>query len=106
MKVRVVSRRELAAGVALAGLEIMQVRDESAAARAVVRCMDDGDVGIVLIDEAFYRRLPRELLARLDRRALPIVAPIPAPRWDERSEAEAYIRHILQQAIGYRVRAR
>jgi vacuolar-type H+-ATPase subunit F/Vma7 len=50
--------------------------------------------------------LPRELLARLDRQALPIVTPVPVPQWDERSEAEAYILEILRQAIGYRVRPR
>ena len=45
-------------------------------------------------------------MTRLDREALPVIAPVPAPRWDERSEAEAYILEILRQAIGYRVRPR
>jgi vacuolar-type H+-ATPase subunit F/Vma7 len=50
--------------------------------------------------------LPRELLAKLDRQALPVLAPVPAPRWDERSDAESYILDILRQAIGYRVKPR
>jgi hypothetical protein len=45
-------------------------------------------------------------VARLDRQALPVVAPVPGPSWDARRDAEAYIMEVLRQAIGYRVRAR
>ena len=38
--------------------------------------------------------------------SLPVVAPFPAPSWDVKGEAEAYILEILRQAIGYRVRLR
>jgi hypothetical protein len=31
---------------------------------------------------------------------------VPAPNWDRRSAAEAYVMDILRQAIGYRVRPR
>jgi vacuolar-type H+-ATPase subunit F/Vma7 len=80
--------------------------DGMKAAEAIGRLAADADVGIVLVDDALYRALPRDVLTRIDRQALPIVAPIPPPLWDERSEAEAYILEILRQAIGYRVRAR
>jgi vacuolar-type H+-ATPase subunit F/Vma7 len=96
----------MAAGFELAGLGVTRVPDGATAAEAVKRWAADADVGIVLIDDALYRELPRDLLARIDRQALPIVAPVPAPRWDERSEAEAYVMEILRQAIGYRVRPR
>jgi vacuolar-type H+-ATPase subunit F/Vma7 len=106
MIVRVLSRPALAAGFALAGLAVTRVSDGAAAAETVAQLAADAEVGIVLVDDALYQALPRELLTRLDRQALPIVAPIPGPRWDERSEAEAYILEILRQAIGYRVRPR
>lgn len=106
MTVRVVSRPELAAGFELAGLAVTRAADAAAAAGAVKRLAADADVGMVLIDEALYRALPRDLVARLDRRALPILAPVPAPLWDARSAAEAYVMDILRQAIGYRVRPR
>jgi vacuolar-type H+-ATPase subunit F/Vma7 len=106
MKVRVVTRPVLAAGFELAGLPVTRVDDGVTAAETIKRWASDPDVGIVLIDRATYRMLPRELLARLDRQALPIVTPVPVPQWDERSEAEAYILEILRQAIGYRVRPR
>lgn len=106
MRVRVVSRPALAAGFELAGLAVTRVDDGATAAEAVRRWAADAEVGIVLVDDALYRALPRDLLTRLDRQALPVIAPVPAPRWDERRDAETYILAILRQAIGYRVRLR
>jgi vacuolar-type H+-ATPase subunit F/Vma7 len=106
MKVRVVSRQALASGFALAGLAVVPARDAAEAADAVARCAADADVGVVLLDDALYASVPREVRARWDRRALPIVVPVPAPAWDRPGAAEAYILDILRQAIGYRVRPR
>lgn len=106
MRVRVVSRPVLAAGFGLAGLPVVHVDDASAAAQVVTRWASDTEVGIILVDEMLYSALPRELLARLDRQAVPMISPLPAPRWDERGQAEAYVLEILRQAIGYRVRPR
>jgi len=96
----------LAAGFELAGLAVVRADDGAAAADALTKLASDTDVGVVLVDDGLYRALPRDVLARFDRRGLPIIAPVPAPRWDEQSEAEAYIVEILRQAIGYRVRLR
>ena len=106
MRVRVVTRPALAAGFELAGLAVARADDAASAAEVVKRWAADPDVGVVLVDDGLYRALPRELLRRLDHQALPVVASVPTPRWDERSEAEAYILDILRQAIGYRVRPR
>jgi vacuolar-type H+-ATPase subunit F/Vma7 len=106
MKVRIVSRPALAAGLELAGLEVIRVADPGDAAAAVRRCAAEDEVGIVLVDRELYRALPRDLTMRLDRQALPVLIPVSPPRWDQRSEAEAYILDILRQAIGYRVRVR
>jgi vacuolar-type H+-ATPase subunit F/Vma7 len=101
-----VSRPELAVGLELAGLPVTRVADAGEAATAVRRLAADVEVGLVLVDADLYRALPRDLTMRLDRQALPVIIPVPPTRWDERSEAEAYILEILRQAIGYRVRAR
>ena len=106
MRVRVVSRPALAAGLELAGLAVTRVADDVQAATAVRQFAADVEVGIVLVDADLYRALPRDLLMRLDRQPLPVIIPVPPPRWDERSGAEAYILEILRQAIGYRVRVR
>lgn len=106
MRVRVMSRPAMAAGFELTGLAVTCVEDGDRAAEAIKRWAAEADVGIVLVDDALYRALPRDLMAHLDRQALPIVAPVPVCRWDARNEAEAYILEILRQAIGYRVRPR
>ena len=106
MIVRVLTRPELASGFELTGLPVTRVHDHDAAAETIRAWSGDDGIGVILVDEWLYRGLPHELITRLDRRALPIVAPLPAPRWDERAEAEAYVLEILRQAIGYRVRPR
>lgn len=106
MTVRVLCRPHLAAGFELAGLAVTRAADAGAATQALKRLAADGEVGVVLVDDALYAQLPGDLKARLDRQALPIVAPFPAPAWDEKGEAEAYVLEILRQAIGYRVRPR
>jgi vacuolar-type H+-ATPase subunit F/Vma7 len=106
MKVRVVTRPSLAVGFELAGLAVEHAPDGRAAADVVTRWAGDEDVGVVLVDDELYKALPSELVRRLDRQAVPVIASVPVPRWDERSEAEAFILEILRQAIGYRVRPR
>jgi vacuolar-type H+-ATPase subunit F/Vma7 len=106
MKVRVITRPPLAAGFELAGLAVERANDGHAAAAVVTRWAGDAEVGIVLVDHELYKALPSDLLRRLDRQAVPVIASVPAPRWDERSDAESYILAILRQAIGYRVRPR
>ena len=90
MKVRAVTRPEFAAGCELAGLAVVRVKDSGAAADVIRRWAGDADVGVILVDDEIYRALSHDLVMRLDRQARPIIVPIPAPRWDERSEAEAY----------------
>jgi len=104
--VHIVTRPELSAGFRLAGLPVTEAADAAAAAALLRRLAIDPDAGIVLVDGALYDGLPRELTARIERQALPVVAPVPAPNWSEAAEAEAYVLEILRQAIGYRVRPR
>jgi vacuolar-type H+-ATPase subunit F/Vma7 len=106
MIVRVLTRPELAAGFELAGVPVMRVHDQAMATETIRAWAGDDEIGVILVDESLYRGLPHELMARLDRQALPIVAALPEPRWDERAEAETYVLEILRRAIGYRVRPR
>ena len=106
MSVRVVCRPALATGFELAGLAVIRATDPPAAAEVMHRLLLDARAGVLLVDDGLYRGLPHELIARFDRQALPVVAPIPAPDWDARIAAESYILDILRQAIGYRVRPR
>ena len=91
-----ISRTALVTGYRLAGLSVITAEDARGAAAALVTIAAEKDVGIVLVDEELHRRLPRQLMRRLDRQALPLVVPVPAPRRDTRSGAEAYILEILR----------
>jgi vacuolar-type H+-ATPase subunit F/Vma7 len=106
MKVRLVTRRELAAGFELTGVEVISVRDAGAAADEVARAIAGSDLAVVLVDESLYNAIPRDTRARWDWQAIPMVVPIPAPVWERVGGAEAYILDILRQAIGYQVRPR
>ena len=103
--VRVLSRPEIGAGFALAGLRPIEAASVEQARERLQELMAAPDVGVVLMEEGFYDHLPEELRRQLGRRPLPMVVPFPEPAWAGRVEqAEAYIVELLRQVIGYRVR--
>lgn len=105
--VRVLCRPEIAAGFALAGLRPVEAPTPEAGGERLRDLLAQPDVGVVLVEEAFYDRLPDEVRRQLGRRPLPMVVPFPEPTWGERGDqAEAYIVELLRQVIGYRVRLR
>jgi vacuolar-type H+-ATPase subunit F/Vma7 len=49
--------------------------------------------------------VPEVVRRAAERRALPILVPIPAPAWGAGAlDAESYILELLRRSIGYRVR--
>lgn len=105
LSVHILCRPELAPGFELAGMVVDEAAAELAA-ESLRRLAADPHVGVVLVDEVLHRAMPADLMARLDRQATPIVAPLPTPQWERRGLAEEYVLEILRQAIGYRVRPR
>jgi vacuolar-type H+-ATPase subunit F/Vma7 len=106
LTVHIVCRPVIAPGFELAGLAVDRAADGDAATDEVRRLAEDPAVGIVLVEERLHRALPEDLVSRLDRQGVPIVASFPSPSWDGRSVAEDYVLEILRQAVGYRVRPR
>jgi len=104
--VRIIARPALAPGFLLAGLPVVEATDGVAAGAHLKRLAADPAVGVVLVDGHLYDAVPRDITTRLERQAVPVVAPVPAPTWVARAEAEAFVLEILRQAIGYRVRPR
>jgi len=100
----VIASPGLSVGFELAGLEVHQAADGVAAAKQIVRLVDEGHAGIVVIDQTLYGALPDEMKRSLQRSAMPVVIPVPGPDWIEESSAHEYIVDILRRAIGYRVR--
>ena len=103
--VRALSRPEIGAGFALAGLRPVEAASAEQARERLQELLATPEVGVVLMEQGFYERLPEELRRQLGRRPLPMVVPFPEPAWAGRVEqAEAYIVELLRQVIGYRVR--
>ena len=105
--VRAIARPEVAAGLALAGLRPTEAATPEQGTARLKEMLSAPDVGVVLIENGFYDRLPEDLRRRIARRPLPMVVPFPGPAWQELGEGpEAYIVELLRQVIGYRVRLR
>jgi vacuolar-type H+-ATPase subunit F/Vma7 len=105
--VRVLSRPEIGAGFGLAGLRPVEAATAREAGERLRDLQATPEVGVVLIEEEFYDRLPEELRRQIGRKPLPLVVPFPEPAWLGRPEAaDAYIVELLRQVIGYRVRLR
>lgn len=103
--VRVLARPEVGAGFALAGLHSVDAVTPTEACERLQEVLGAPDVGVVLMEEGLYERLPEDVRRRLSRRSLPMVVPFPEPAWAERPDAaEGYIVELLRQVIGYRVR--
>ena len=105
LNVRVLCRREIAAGFELAGI-VVDTADEASAGDAMKRLAAEPAVGVVLVEERLRRAVPDEVLQCLDRQASTIVVAFPSPSWEGPSAAEEYVLELLRQAVGYRVRPR
>ena len=104
-QVRVVCRTDVSPGFELSGLTPQEAASPEDGALQLSALLDRPEVGVVLLEDAIYDRLPDALRRRLGRRPLPIVVPFPSPVWVAPvSGPEAYIVELLRQVIGYRVR--
>lgn len=96
--VRAICRPEVAAGLRLAGLVVLE-----ASRRDEVPALLEGasDAGLVLVQQELYDRDDPVAQAA----GLPVVVPFPGPAWRE-GAVDDHVLEILRRAIGYRVRLR
>jgi vacuolar-type H+-ATPase subunit F/Vma7 len=107
LSVVAVCRPDVAAGFGLAGLHAIEANDAAGTADRLRELRARPEVGVILIEDTLYNRLPEELQREFGRRALPMLVPFPGPLWEVGAEsAEAYIIELLRQVVGYRVRLR
>ncbi len=103
--VRVLASPALAAGFRLAGLFVDEVVDPRDAGDRLLLAAAAPHTGILLVEQALLDAVPEQTRHDVERRAVPILVPVPAPSWDGApSGAEDYILDLLRRAIGYRVR--
>jgi len=104
-RVRVIASPGIATGFRLAGLRVDEVADARDAGDRLVSAGAQPDVGILLVEQALLDLVPEITRREAERRALPILVPIPAPAWGgAKGDAESYILELLRRSIGYRVR--
>lgn len=104
-RVRVLASTATAPGYRLAGLTVDEVHKSADAGDQLASAAADTTVGILLVEQPLLDAVAPAVRRAVDRRALPIVVPIPPPNWThEASDAESYIVELLRRAIGYRVR--
>lgn len=103
--VRVLASPAMAPGFRLAGLAVDEVRDPTDAGERLLLVANAPHTGILLVEQALLDAAPEQVRHDLERRAVPILVPVPAPAWlGGPAGAEDYILELLRRAIGYRVR--
>ena len=89
------------------GLHTAEATTPGEAGDRLLELRREPDVGVILIEDTLYDRLPEEVRREFGRHPLPMIVPFPGPLWQVRPEsAEAYIVELLRQVVGYRVRLR
>ena len=106
--VRAVTSPALAPGFRLAGLVVDESdagEDPSVIGDRLMTAADNPETGILLIEQALFDAAPEAIRRDLERRAVPILVPVPGPTFAVPGRgAEDYILDLLRRAIGYRVR--
>lgn len=102
LKIKVVCRRETDRGFALAGLDTEACQNVDEARRAVVRALDEPDVGVLLVEETLMNAFDPRLLGRLEASDRPLV--VSAPLEISVGAEREYLERVIRRVIGYQVR--
>ncbi|MEA3248046.1 MAG: V-type ATP synthase subunit F [Gemmatimonadota bacterium] len=106
-QVRAIATPAVAAGFRLAGVTSDAVEDAEAAATRLGVVATEPGVGVLLVEQRLLDGIPEPVRREAERRAVPILVPVPSPAWGEATgAAEDVILELLRRAIGYRVRLR
>jgi vacuolar-type H+-ATPase subunit F/Vma7 len=100
-RVHVFASAAVAAGFRLAGVRAETPDDPRDLAHRL-RAPDAG-IALLLIEQPLLDAVPEAERLLLERRAVPVLIPFPAPSQRD-SDASAQVLEILRRAIGYRVR--
>lgn len=103
--VRVLCDDAVAPGFELASLR-PRTTTRSGAEDALDEMAAEPTTGVILVQSDLYEAAQGPLVRRLEKQALPVLLPFPAPRWKERPSPDEYVVELLRRAIGYRVRLR
>ena len=96
---------DLAAGFALAGVEVRKIRDPAAGRDALRAAIAAGVYGIIVVEEELLRSLAPESRDQIDAAAVPLVIAIPGEMlWQEQAApADDYVARLIKRAVGYQL---
>ncbi len=100
-KFMVLTDPDTAAGFRMAGVDTREAWNDEEARRMLPELMQEGEAGIIAVNEDFMQGLDERLMTRIERSSRPIVIPIPGR--SRRGGGMAYIERLLRRAIGYNV---
>ena len=108
-RVVAILRRELAAGFALTGLEVLRVGEPLAAnAKEALRgAMESATCGLVIVDEGLLELLDERLRAEVRDCIVPLFIPIPGDLvWSdiEAGGEDEHVAELVRRAIGYQLK--
>lgn len=92
---------DTAAGFRMAGVETLEATSPDEVKGLLASLIQDGETGIIAVNEDFVEGLDERLAARIEESARPIVIPIPGR--SRRGGGMAAIEQLLRRAIGYSV---
>ena len=102
-------REEMAAGLALTGVDVIRVADAADFKRALLAVVDSREYSLAIVDEALLAGIDERTAALVAGRSLPLVIPIAAElRWKDvqAMPADDYIAMLVRRAVGYQLNIR
>jgi vacuolar-type H+-ATPase subunit F/Vma7 len=107
LSVRAIVSSALATGFRLAGVATDEAANAEECAALLATRSAEPDLGILLVEQPLLDATPDVVRLALERKPVPIIVPVPSPRWGEvPADAESLILNLLRRAIGYRVKLR
>jgi vacuolar-type H+-ATPase subunit F/Vma7 len=98
----IVSYPELALGYRLGGIDTISANEASIAAELIYQASENDQIGLIGVDETFYRILDPKFLEIIRKRGSPVILPIPSVHEpSQMSEIHKYVRGIVERAAGF-----
>lgn len=97
--------RSLKGGFLLAGAEVVVVDTPEAAQQALQKAMENGQYGIIIVEDEFLSAMDEKFRARIMESTIPLIIPV-SLRKKAKESAEAYLSEMIRRAIGFQIRVR
>jgi V/A-type H+/Na+-transporting ATPase subunit F len=108
-RVLAITREDLGAGFALAGVEVTRAPTPEEARTALAGALQGGGYGVVILEQELLSGMDEETRAEALASTVPLVIAIPGEmRWRETEEAPAddYVARLIRRAVGYQLNIR